>query len=111
MIKGGDEELGRRLRLARKCMGLSLNKLGKLAGVKGAAIFYWEKGRSMPNALALYRVCCILDIEIGTLLHGIGEEPDEVIHYPPLPAHSFSTGYPPTVNSRNSRNGETYDGC
>lgn len=50
------QELGARIREARKEAGLTQKRLGELVGVDPHTVWYWEAGRTKPNHANLAEV-------------------------------------------------------
>lgn len=69
-------EIGVRIREARKKRGLGVNQLAKLAGVSGAAVSRWERGERKPRLEELMRVVAVLNIDYKGLFKGF--EPDHI---------------------------------
>lgn len=69
-MSGPGEEIGARIRSARRAKGLSVNALSRLIDRHLHTVYTWEQGKGLPtvpDALALARV---LDVTIGWLLEG-----------------------------------------
>ena len=57
---------------ARQARGLSVNELGRRAGLAGGVISRAETGARMPGALPWVRIAEVLDCSLDWLLRGIG---------------------------------------
>jgi len=64
-------EIGRRIRLARHALGISLEDLGELAEVNWTTIGKIERGASSPTVESLIRIATALEVDPGALVTGI----------------------------------------
>lgn len=65
------ESLGIRLKRLRKDKGLTQVELGKLSGVTGVTIGYWEKDLNEPGSKALSKLAQALGTTESYLLYGV----------------------------------------
>ncbi|QKV16689.1 LexA family transcriptional regulator [Escherichia coli] len=65
------ESLGIRLKKLRKDKGLTQVELGKLSGVTGVTIGYWEKDLNEPGSKALSKLAHALGTTESYLLYGV----------------------------------------
>lgn len=65
------ESLGIRLKKLRKDKGLTQVELGKLSGVTGVTIGYWEKDLNEPGSKALSKLAQALGTTESYLLYGV----------------------------------------
>lgn len=63
-------EVGIRIRLRRKQLGLSQTELGRACGVVQSAVAQWEKGDTKPTAEAMHRMCIALEVGPAWLMYG-----------------------------------------
>lgn len=74
-IKPTGDEIGARLRIARKNAGLTLKQTGNLSGVTGQAVSQWESGDTKNlGAVNAYLTAEGLNVSLGWLLFGIGDQ-------------------------------------
>lgn len=64
-------EIGRRIRAARRELGISLEDLGELSEVNWTTIGKIERGVSSPTVESLIRIATALEIDPGGLVSGI----------------------------------------
>lgn len=64
-------EIGRRIRVARQELGISLEDLGHLSGINWTTIGRIERGASSPTAESIIRIAGALEIDPGAFLTGI----------------------------------------
>lgn len=76
------ETLGYRIRCRREDLGLSMEELAEKVGMSKTGIWQIEKGRSVPRANTIYRMCFALKISPNRLLTG-GEEWFQIIEEAP----------------------------
>ena len=62
------DNLGHRLRKARKSRGYTICRLATTAGINESSIDAWENGRHLPRLLELVLVCEVLDISVDSLI-------------------------------------------
>lgn len=65
--------LGQKLRLGRKRLGLTQERLAELLGVSASAVWQWEspKHRSQPEIERLPQICDVLGISLDELLREV----------------------------------------
>lgn len=60
--------LGVRLQRLRRSKGFSARELAERLGVSFQAVYRWESGERIPDALALIRILVVLNADIRDLL-------------------------------------------
>ncbi|EHP1586507.1 helix-turn-helix domain-containing protein [Salmonella enterica] len=70
------ESLGVRLKQIRKQKGFTQVELGKLVGVSGVSVGYWEKDINVPGSMVLSKLAKVLGTTDSYLLHGIQQTYD-----------------------------------
>lgn len=66
----GDWEVGRRIRLARKHAGLSVDVLAGLVGRCPASVYRWEVGRTCPDNETLREIARVTQVSLIWLMFG-----------------------------------------
>jgi transcriptional regulator with XRE-family HTH domain len=61
------EQIGARLRAARKRSGLRLVMIAESLHCDRSNLGHWERGRSEPNYTMLQRMCSLYGIEVADL--------------------------------------------
>lgn len=64
-------EIGRRIRAARRELGISLEDLGELSEINWTTIGKIERGASSPTVESLIRIATALEIDAGQFVSGI----------------------------------------
>jgi len=64
-------EIGRRIRVARQELGISLEDLGELADVNWTTVGKIERGASSPTVESLIRIATALEVDPGVFVSGI----------------------------------------
>lgn len=77
------ESLGIRLKKLRKDKGLTQVELGKLSGVTGVTIGYWEKDLNEPGSKALSKLAQALGTTESFLLYGVSSPKSSFIQNNP----------------------------
>lgn len=67
--------VGTRIKAARERKGWTQIKLGKVVGVRGAAVTQWEKGHTRTTRENILRVAEALEVPAEWLLTGLGISP------------------------------------
>lgn len=84
-----DVEVGRRIRLRRKALGLSMQALGDHIGVSYQQCEKYEKGANRVSASMLVRISAKLETTVGALVGEDGEHkraPDDLATFMHSPA-------------------------
>ena len=84
-----DVEVGRRIRLRRKALGLSMQALGDHIGVSYQQCEKYEKGANRVSASMLVRIAAKLETTVGALVCEDGEHkraPDDLATFMHSPA-------------------------
>ena len=69
------QEVGARIRMARKASGMSVALLARRIGVEAASMKAWEKGEREPRANRLRMLSGLLNVPLAWLLDGRDPEP------------------------------------
>jgi len=64
-------EVGRRIRVTRQELGISLEDLGALSEINWTTIGKIERGASSPTVETIVRLATALEIDAGALISGI----------------------------------------
>ena len=78
------DAMGNRLRRLRKEAKLTQAKLGKMVGVKPAAVTQWETGKTNLSGENLLKVAQLLNVSPEYLLHGKGGPENNVAEGPSI---------------------------
>lgn len=68
-----DSQIGRRMRLRRRALGLTQTDVAERIGVRFQQVQKYETGVNRISAVRLFRVCRALDIEPAYFLDGLVE--------------------------------------
>lgn len=68
--------IGKRIKIARKRLGLTQPALGAELGVTKQAVYEWETDQSRPDVSHLMPLAAALQVPIGWLLQGVGDPPE-----------------------------------
>lgn len=66
-----DTHVGVRLRLRRKLLGISQERLGQVLGVTFQQVQKYERGRNRVSASMLYRAASALEVKVGYFFDGL----------------------------------------
>ena len=61
----GNDFIGKKIRVLRKCADMSINDVGKAVGKSGATVGAWETGRTPPSAEMLIEICRLFKVDIS----------------------------------------------
>ena len=62
------KEFGEKIKYLRKEAGIGQNKLSEILSVSNASISYWETGKQLPSAEAIYKLAKFFDVSADFLL-------------------------------------------
>lgn len=68
--------IGSRIQEYRKKAGLNQEEFAEKMGVSRQAVSKWERDKAYPDLDRLVCICEILDVQVGELIYGKGEEPE-----------------------------------
>lgn len=71
-----DRHVGDRIRRRRVMLGLTQEQLGEALGISYQQIQKYETGANRVSAGRLFMISHILEVSVGTLFDGLGEEID-----------------------------------
>jgi transcriptional regulator with XRE-family HTH domain len=77
-----DLQLGRRLRLRRRLMGLTQNQLALMVGVRFQQIQKYESGANRISASRLWRFCQALEVPVAYFFAGLPQGPGQTLAAP-----------------------------
>lgn len=66
------KEMGEKIKYLRKEAGIGQNQLAEYLDVSNASISYWETGKQLPSAEAIYKLAIFFNVPADYLL-GINE--------------------------------------
>ena len=66
------KEFGEKLKYLRKEAGIGQNQLAEYLNISNASVSYWETGKQIPSAEAIYKIAVFFNISADYLL-GIKE--------------------------------------
>lgn len=66
------KEFGEKLKYLRKELGIGQNQLAEQLNISNASISYWETGKQLPSAEAVYKLSVFFNVSADYLL-GIDE--------------------------------------
>lgn len=69
---------GEMVRQARTTLGITQAELAERLGVRQPAVSAWERGTAYPSAELYLPLAGVLEVDVATLLAGIGIEPEAV---------------------------------
>ena len=70
--------IGARIQEYRKKAGMNQEEFAERLGVSRQAVSKWERDKAYPDLDRLVCICELLDVQVGELIYGKGEEPDEL---------------------------------
>ena len=68
--------IGSRIQEYRKKAGLNQEEFAEKMGVSRQAVSKWERDKAYPDLDRLVCICEILDVQVGELIYGKGDEPE-----------------------------------
>lgn len=68
-----EQELGKRIKKARKAIGISQKQLAEKAYISKGTLSYYEQGRTCPPALTLLSLCEVLNVNPNVMLKWNGK--------------------------------------
>ena len=71
--------IGSRIQEYRKKAGLNQEEFAEKMGVSRQAVSKWERDKAYPDLDRLVCICEILDVQVGELIYGKGEELKELL--------------------------------
>ena len=66
------KEMGEKIKYLRKEAGIGQNQLAEYLDVSNASSSYWETGKQLPSAEAIYKLAIVINVPADYLL-GINE--------------------------------------
>lgn len=79
LVEGGDDGIGRKLRLRRSIKGLSLQEVSDKAEISIGLLSQIERGVTMPSLKSLRQICTALDMPVGWLFDVPEGEHEDVV--------------------------------
>ena len=85
-----DRHVGLRIRMRRKELGVSQEKLAEALGLTFQQVQKYERAANRVSASKLFEIARALDTSVGYFYEGLGAHPDlELPNEPNLQAHAF----------------------